>query len=185
MAYIEIIQPLEATGELLEVYQGLEKSRGKIAEVHKIQSLNPKSITTHMDLYMQVMFGKSPLKRETRELIATVVSISNNCKYCTIHHAEALNHYWKDDEKIKKLKTGFHNLGLPSKEQALCIYADSLSRIVASERDEERVNDLKKASCSGREILDATLIISYFNFVNRIVQSLGVHLEEEPGGYKY
>lgn len=41
MAQIEIIQPEISTELLREIYHEIEKSRGKIAEVHKIQSLNP------------------------------------------------------------------------------------------------------------------------------------------------
>jgi alkylhydroperoxidase family enzyme len=47
------------------------------------------------------------------------------------------------------------------------------------------VRPLKTKGFSDREILDATLVIAYFNFVNRIVLSLGVHLEEDTEGYKY
>lgn len=50
MPIIEAIQPEDATGELKQIYDDLVQSRGKIAEVHKIQSLNPKSIINHMDL---------------------------------------------------------------------------------------------------------------------------------------
>ena len=37
-----------------------------------------------------------------------------------------------------------------------------------------------------RAILDAALVIAYFNFVNRLVLGLGVQLEQDKGeGYKY
>ena len=91
MPHIEIIQPEQATGELKEIYRNLEESRGKVAEVHKIQSLNPESIVNHMDLYMTVMFGRSPLKRVQREMIAVVVSKANGCLYCQVHHSEAVD----------------------------------------------------------------------------------------------
>ena len=38
---------------------------------------------------------------------------------------------------------------------------------------------------SDRAILDASLVVGYFNFVNRMVLALGVKLEKEPGGYNY
>ncbi|MBK5192462.1 MAG: peroxidase, partial [Flavobacteriaceae bacterium] len=35
-------------------------------------------------------------------------------------------------------------------------------------------------------ILDATLVVSYFNFVNRMVLTLGVEIETDEGeNYKY
>jgi hypothetical protein len=50
MAFIEVIEHEQAEGKLKEVYDDLLSSRGKLAEVHKIQSLNPQSIIDHMNL---------------------------------------------------------------------------------------------------------------------------------------
>lgn len=44
MSRIKILQPEVATGRLKEIYENLEKQRGQIAEVHKIQSLRPESV---------------------------------------------------------------------------------------------------------------------------------------------
>jgi uncharacterized peroxidase-related enzyme len=185
MPFIEIIQPEQADGELKEIYDDLVASRGKIAEVHKIQSLNPASITCHMELYMTIMFGKSPLKRVHREMMAVIVSISNQCQYCQVHHLEAVKNYWKDDEKIKSLQENFEGSQLSEKEKALCRFAKVLTEHPEKSTDAGLVNPLKKSGFTDREILDATLVISYFNFVNRIVLGLGVSLEVNPGGYKY
>ena len=38
---------------------------------------------------------------------------------------------------------------------------------------------LRDAGFDDRAILDATLTLGYFNFVNRLVLCLGVHLEED------
>lgn len=93
MAFIKVIDHNEAEGELKIIYDDLVSKRGKLTEVHKIQSLNPESIIKHMDLYMTIMYNKSPLSRSQREMIAVVVSVANGCEYCQTHHAQALNHY--------------------------------------------------------------------------------------------
>ena len=85
MAYINVIRYNEAEGELKEIYDDLVKTRGKLAAVHQIQSLNPRSIVDHMDWYMTIMFGKSPLSRQHREIIAELVSFANDCAYYTNH----------------------------------------------------------------------------------------------------
>lgn len=187
MAHIQVIQHEEASGRLKDIYDNLIKTRGKLAEVHKIQSLNPETIVNHMDLYMTIMFGQSPLKRVQREMIAVVVSVANGCNYCQTHHAEAVNHYWKNDAKIEQLRTDFENLDLPEKDKLLCRYADTLTKNPGNfESNNEYTQSLKNAGFSDREILDATLVIAYFNFVNRIVLGLGVFLEDDGGGgYKY
>jgi len=185
MPYIEVIQPDQATDELKEIYDGLVKSRGKVAEVHKIQSLNPKSITDHMDLYMTIMFGKSPLKRVQREMMAVVVSKANECEYCQVHHLEAVNNFWKDDLRAAKLKSDYKSARLNEIDLALCEYAWQLTKTPGAANENVLVEPLKKLGVEDRAILDATLVVAYFNFVNRIVLSLGVALEENPGGYQY
>lgn len=186
MPRINVIEHAEATGKLKEIYDGLTKSRGKLAEVHKIQSLRPKSIVAHMDLYMEIMYSKSDLSRAERELVATIVSITNGCKYCTRHHAEALNNYWKDEAKIEKLIAGTHEEILSPKEIALGKFAAHLTKNPDQHESKDHTDLLRDAGLSDAAILDVVLVTAYFNFVNRIVLSLGVELEEDNGtGYKY
>lgn len=183
MPFIDVIDYEKSEGELREIYDDLIQTRGKLAEVHKIQSLNPKSIVAHMDLYLVLMFGKSPLKRYQREMIAVVVSKANNCDYCQVHHAEALEFYWKDKDKVERFCTDYRSVDLSESDLELCHFAWNTT--LKAREDGKQIEKLKSLSFTDRHILDATLIISYFNFVNRIVLSLGVSLEENAGGYKY
>lgn len=187
MAHINIIEHEEADGILKEIYDDLVKTRGKLAEVHKIQSLNPETIVAHMELYMKIMFGKSPLRRYQREMIAVVVSVTNNCLYCTTHHAEAVRHFWKDEIKVSQLIEDYTTLDLSPIDLSLCHLAKQLTQNPSNTDQATYLQPLKDLGVDDRAILDATLVIAYFNFVNRIVLGLGVHLEEQDGagGYHY
>lgn len=77
-ARIQMIGASEAEGKLEELY---DRFNGKMANILKVQSLNPKSLEAHLEYYKVIMFGKSPLPRKTREMIATVVSSVNECFY--------------------------------------------------------------------------------------------------------
>lgn len=185
MAFIEIIAPEDAEGELKQVYEEVTQSRGQVAEVLRLHSLNPKSLTNHVDLYMTVMFGKSPLKRKVREMIAVVVSRGNNCDYCQTHHGEALNHFWKDEQRIEQLKQDFRNCDLTDKELALAEYAWEMTRN-PSGIHQQNIERLKELGWNDRAILDAAMVVSYFNFVNRMVLGLGANIEKEQGkGFEY
>ncbi len=186
MPKIKVIQHDEATGRLKKIYDDLVKKRGKLAEVHKIQSLRPESIIRHMDLYMEIMFSKSPLSRAEREMMAVVTSSVNGCAYCQIHHIEALKHYWKDDIKIAALQLNYGNAGLSDREKALCRYAEQLTKLNNPEENTDYIDLLKAIGLQDEAILDATLVVSYFNFVNRMVLALGVEVsEKEKSGYNY
>ncbi len=186
MARIRVVEPAVAEGELAAIYEELTSSRGKLAEVHKIQSLNPASIRDHMNLYMTVMFSHSPLTRAQREMMAVVVSAANDCPYCIAHHAEALDHYWQNRKRVERLAdVGARLDGLSDRERALCSYASLVTREPGSADAATIQEELRRCGLDDRAILDATLVVSYFNFVNRMVLALGVDLEEEAGGYRY
>jgi uncharacterized peroxidase-related enzyme len=186
MTRIKVITHEESTGRLKEIYDQIIASRGKLADVHTIQSLRPESIVNHMDLYMEIMFTKSELSRAEREMMAVVVSEANQCEYCQLHHAQALKHYWKDDEKVNQLRIDFEEVELSTRERTLCSFANLLTVAPEVYKDEKYLNSLKLIGLSDSAILDASLVVSYFNFVNRMVLSLGLTTsDEEMLGYNY
>lgn len=186
MANIKVISYEEATGKLKDIYDGLIEKRGKLADVHTIQSLNPDTIIAHMELYRSIMFSHSPLTRAQREMIAVVVSATNGCSYCQQHHGAALNNYWKDDARIELLKKNYETAGLDATDTRLCQYAIELTIHPGNFENENKPMNLRESGLDDRAILDVTLVVAYFNFVNRIVMALGVQLEEGQGeGYKY
>lgn len=183
--WIRVVEPEQADGRLREIYDETIKKRGRLAEVHKIHSLNPESLRAHMGLYMTLMFGASPLPRRTRELVAVAVSRTNGCAYCVGHHADALARYEKRPEYVRAVSDGRWD-ALDPADSALCRHAEKLTKEPASVSEAD-IAELKAAGLGDEEILDLTQVAAYFNFVNRIVLGLGVELEGAEGrqGYKY
>mgnify|MGYP001109496364 CR=1 FL=1 len=82
IAWIETVPENEATGELADSYKvSADPKTGDVDHIMKIHSLNPQSLFDHFNLYKTLMYGKSPLKRPQREMIAVVVSAINKCRY--------------------------------------------------------------------------------------------------------
>ena len=185
MAFIKIVNEYEAEGELKYVYDEIIKGRGKLSNIMKIHSLNPDTMVKHMALYKTLMFSKSGLSRELKETIAIVVSKTNNCDYCVNHHAEALLFYWKDSEKIKLFIEDYKKVEFEDRILVVLKYSEKLTS-QPDEITEVDVNRLKETGWKDEDILLINLIVSYFNFVNRIALGLGVEFsEEEIKGYKY
>ena len=186
MAHIKVISHKESEGRLREIYDDIVDKRGKLSEVLKIQSLNPESIVKHMDLYLHLLYGRSPLVRYKREMLAVIVSITNKCEYCTIHHSVALNHFWKDQAKIDTLIADRDSLDLSEADKALCDYAQALTDNPSAMDSEKHIERLRAAGLNDTAITDAALVIAYFNFANRMILGLGVSLtKEETEGYNY
>lgn len=183
MAWIREIPEDDATGDLAAIYGRLIRERGKVANILKVHSLNPGAMDAHLSLYMSVMFQRSGLTRYEREAIAVAVSAANDCDYCVTHHAEALRRYEKDEAVIRRISAGDHE-GLPSRLAALLSHATRLTAH-PGKAGEQDVESLRAAGLGEDEILDATLVVAYFNFVNRIALGLGVSFsDDEVGGYK-
>ncbi len=70
MAWIQIIDEDEATGELKAIYDDLTQRRGKMSNIMRVHSLHPAAMQAHMDLYLKIMFSRSGgLRRADRELL--------------------------------------------------------------------------------------------------------------------
>jgi len=185
MSWIKVVEEKDAGNELKEIYREVKTKRGKLSNIMKVHSLNPEAMKAHMNLYLAIMFGKSGLKREECELIATIVSEMNGCEYCKNHHSEALNHYWKDQMRLQKLLQDFRSANLPERAIKMLEYVVKLTR-TPSEVNPEDINLLRNSGFSDEDILNINLITSYFNFANRIASGLGVEFSpEEVRGYKY
>lgn len=185
MSWIKVVEDESASGTLKEVYDKIKRARGKLSNIMRVHSLRPEVMDAHMDLYLKIMFGRIKLSRKQRELIATVVSAVNKCKYCLTHHGDALNHYWKDDAKVKTLVNDFRSVDLDDKDRAMLEYAFKLTKAPQNIAEDD-LEALRKHGFSDEDILDINLIASYFNFVNRVAAGLGVRFsDEELKGYKY
>jgi len=184
MAWINEISEQDATGELCEVYDELLKSRGKLANILQVHSLNPGALKTHIDLYMHLMFAQSGLSRKEREAIGVVVSANNECAYCVNHHYEPLTRYEKDQQVLSTIRNADKLDTLDDRLAGMLQHAAKLTTD-PHQVSAEDVRKLRDLGLTDRDILDITLVIAYFNFVNRIALGLGVeYSEEEIQGYE-
>lgn len=184
MSWIDEIELADAEGKLGELYTELLEKRGKVSNIFKLHSLNPAAMGNHLDLYMTLMFGESGLSRAERESIAVVVSATNECDYCVSHHAEALRRYVKDDETLEMLTSADGLETLEPRLSNIVRHAEKLTSAPGA-MTESDLGELRAVGLSDRDILDLTLIVGYYNFVNRIAMGLGVDFSaEEVSGYR-
>ena len=95
-----------------------------------------------------------------------------------MHHGEALLAAGGDDALLELLRSGQHDQVSDARERVMLEHAVALTRAPASVRVHD-IDRLRAAGWSDADVLDLTLVVSYFNFVNRIADGLGVPLE--PG----
>jgi uncharacterized peroxidase-related enzyme len=192
MTWIATISPEAADGNLLEVYRAIASVRGGVAAVHQAQSLNPRALKAHLDLYRAIMFQRSSLSRVARERIGVLVSAINGCAYCVAHHQEALRALGDDPSVVERLGRGAIPTGLDAAAEGLLRWARQGAQDPSAATG-AAAEEVRAMGLDDRALLDAALTVAYFSFVNRVALLLGVRLEpdfqatcgrvfEEPGG---
>ncbi|GGC45834.1 peroxidase-related enzyme [Chelatococcus reniformis] len=115
--------------------------------------------------------GRLPLRE--RELIAVIVSSTNGCGLCEIHHTNALADLIGDAPKARRIALDHHLAPLNVREEAL---ADLAVRITQDPKSVQPADfdELRTVGFADAEILEAVETIAWFNHTNRIFISLGV-----------
>ena len=81
MTWIRTVAPEDAEGRLKIEYDKAIRRAGKVYAIVASMSPNPEVLESAMRLYRDVMHRDSPLSRAQRELLATSVSVFNECHY--------------------------------------------------------------------------------------------------------
>ena len=81
MAWIRTVPESAATGIVKEEYDAGIERVGRVYNIVKLLSIKPESLKAFVNQYEVTMFGPSKLSRVQREMIATVVSQINGCRY--------------------------------------------------------------------------------------------------------
>ena len=178
MAYIRIIDEDRAQGQLQETYEKIAHTRGGVADVMKVQSLNAHALAAHFELYRTLLFGPSELDRRTREMIGVVVSAANNCSYGVHHHGESLRRLGVGAALLEHLSRGeLPDESLSPPVKLLLEFAQRLTH--APTQSEQKIEELRGAGWSDEAILDTSMVAAYFNMLNRITLGLGITLESQ------
>lgn len=126
--------------------------------------------------------GESTLTEAERELIATVVSQGNECKFCTAAHTAAADALLGERETAEKVKHDTNNAPVSQKmkyllEMARRVQADA--RTVST----QLVEDARKAGATDLEIHDTVLIAGLFCLYNKYVDGLASVTPADPAFY--
>jgi uncharacterized peroxidase-related enzyme len=181
VAFIRLTEPDDASGALAGEYDEAIKRAGKVFNIVKAMSPNPRVLRHSMALYGGIMHGPSELSRVERELLAVVVSRENDCHYWIVAHANDLRAEGAADELVRAAQVDYREAELEPRVRSLCDFAVKLTRGPASMRQDD-VDALRLQGLSDAAIHDAVQVISYFNYVNRVADAIGIEDESEWAG---
>lgn len=127
--------------------------------------------------------GPSSLTEGERELIATIVSSRNECRFCTAAHTAAADALLKEHSTSEKVKQDISTAPISEKMKALLIIA---AQVQQSGKDvtKEYINNAKAVGATDIEIHDTVLIAALFCLYNRYVDGLATVTPTDPAFYQ-
>jgi len=127
--------------------------------------------------------GPSTLTEGERELIATVVSHRNECKFCTAAHTAAANILLEEENTSSKVKQDINAAPVSNKMKALLTIAAQVQES-GKAVTEEAIQRAKNEGATDVEIHDTVLIAAMFCLYNRYVDGLSTVTPVDPEFYK-
>ena len=186
-AWIEML-PLEgAVGKLKEMYERVKTPHGTVDNVMRAHSLRPATMEGHVVLYRSVLHNpENTLPFWFLEVVASFVSITNNCTYSLTHHWANARRLMKDEARAEKVRKALDENrpedAFSGKELALLRYARKLTA-EPGRMERPDWDAMKAAGCEDGEILEVNQVTAYFNYSNRLLNGLGVDTEGDVIGY--
>lgn len=126
-----------------------------------------------IDYHELLMRGESPLTVAERELIAAYVSGRNDCAYCHGVHTATAEAFGVPPGLLAALLTDLDSAPVDDGMRVLLAYVGKLTtepgRITDADADA-----VYAAGWDERALHDAVLVCALFNFMNRMVNGLGI-----------
>ena len=135
------------------------------------------------ELTQILLRGESTLTEGERELIATVVSNGNQCRFCTAAHTAAADILLGETDTAQKVKDNIATAPVSNKLKALLTIA-SMVRESGKAVTKEAIDTAKAEGATDIEIHDTVLIAALFCLYNRYVDGLATLTPTDPEFYK-
>ena len=186
-AWIGMIGDADASPELMACLDRARGPAGRVDNVMRVHSLRPHTMKGHWTLYMSVLHDDgNELPMWFQEVVASWVSILNGCAYSLANHFANARHLMGDDARadavLAALEARRPEEAFEAAELAMLRYAGKLTLEPAA-MVEDDLAAMRACGVDDGAILEVNQICGYFNYVNRLLNGLGVTLEGDVVGY--
>lgn len=186
-AWIRMIADGEADEALARELDFARTPHGTVDNVMRVHGLRPATMRGHVALYRACLHdARNTLPAWLQEVIASYVSLLNGCAYSHANHWKNARHLIADAARADAIGAALADrrpeAAFEGAERALLAYAAKLT-LAPADMAETDVTRLRAAGLDDGEILEANQIVGYFNYVNRLLNGLGVTTEGDVVGY--
>ena len=182
-----MIDDENANDDLLDALKLARTPHGTVDNVMRVHSHRPNTMRGHVALYRAALHDDSnQIPEWLQETIASYVSLLNKSDYSHANHWANARHLIGDEKRADEIEAALESdkpeSVFENAELAFMRYARKLT-LYPGEMEQSDVIALKEAGIDDGRILEANQIIGYFNYVNRLLNGLGVSTDGDIVGY--
>ena len=168
MAFIATTPPVEADGEVREMYERQEDHYGYVPNYAKVFCYRPEIMRLWADLLAGI---RRPLDKRRFELVTVAAAHALRSTYCSLAHGKALTEFFSANE-IQALISDAATGPLSAAELAMVNLARQVARDASSVTAAD-VSALKEHGFTDAEIFDIVATAAARAFFSKLVEGLG------------
>jgi uncharacterized peroxidase-related enzyme len=175
-ANLTVVEEATAGEDVLALYQEFRSRFGRpdIPGIAKCFATNPFMLKSMIDLAAGFLFVEGHLTRRHKEMIATLISLQNDCAYCANSHGSLLLAQGGSAEVLCALEAGSLDSDcFTQKEQALLHFALKVNAESQSITRAE-VEKTMQADWTEAQLTEAVHLAALFAAFNRIANAFGI-----------
>ena len=186
-AWIKMISDDDADEKLSKVLNLARTPHGTVDNVMRVHSLRPSTMKGHVTLYRAALHDESnTIPMWFQETISSYVSLLNDCPYSYANHWKNAAHLMQNPSTADNIEIAI-NAKKPESyfvgaELTMLEYAEKLT-LKPGEMIEDDVIKLRDSGIDDGQILELNQIVGYFNYVNRLLNGLGVTTSGDTVGF--
>jgi uncharacterized peroxidase-related enzyme len=172
ITWLHVPDETELPQEVLDLWAPSLEKLGFVPNVLRTYALRPSHLLLWTAWFDEAMKGASGLTKAEREMIAVVVSVTNDCAYCIAAHGAALRKLTKDPALADQIAVDHGAAAISDRMKTALDYARALTGD-PSAITEADVQTLRDAGWTDEDVMDIAEVTGLFNMSNRMASGLG------------
>jgi uncharacterized peroxidase-related enzyme len=175
-ANLDVIEESEATGEVAALYQHFREHFGRpdVPGILKCFATHPPLLRHMMDLSESLIFSEGHLTRRHKEMIATLVSVENDCPYCADSHAFFFRVHDGSADALRAIEEGqLESPSLTRPEQVLLVFVQKVNKS-SNEIRRSDIEKLRDEGWSEAQVAEAIHVAALFSTFDRVANAFGL-----------
>lgn len=174
MAYIDLPELEEMKPRIQDEARYILERTGALGEIFKLLAVREDIYLATDGMVKAYLLAQTELPYATKERIALLVSLENNCKMCVDVHKGIAKMLGMSEAQVNEVLDGIDGIRCDEGEKALLRFCLRASGKDNYRMQPEDLDAVRAVGYGDMQILEAVAIVGYFNYINTLSNVFGL-----------